>query len=200
LSRIRRQNLEEIIRPSASPLQRFAIRVVWSFTRFRVNSSNACALRLLASAHRPESHPALLAWAGLIRTCRRRTHSPVSRLPATSARLRFIALTFSPATARTHRSNRPNRELRATTSRPADGTHARHRTPLLRFSSLQHIPAASRSRVRKQPAFEQSRFGVPHPCGFSLIARSMRCSSNWRTCGVGRSVFDYSSRLAARCS
>lgn len=63
----------------------------------------------------------------------------------------------------------------------------RHRAPLLRFSSLQH----TRSRVActrggQPPDHPASAFASP--LRFSSMARAMRCSSTWRTCGVGRSM------------
>jgi len=107
--------------------------------------------------------------------------------------LRFIALASSPATARTHRSNRPNRELRASTSRPARWNACAPSSASLEV----FVPSAHVSRVALRCSKAAGSRTVPlrrfrRPCGFSLIARSMRCSSNWRTCGVGRSVFRHS--------
>jgi hypothetical protein len=60
--------------------------------------------------------------------------------------------------------------------------------PLLRFASLRHTSAASRIARGGRPP-DLSRFGVCSALAvFDAFARSMRRRSNWRTCGVGRSV------------
>jgi hypothetical protein len=68
-----------------------------------------------------------------------------------------------------------------------DETHALHRAPLLRF----YFPSAHTSRVARVRGGQPPDDPASAFC-FALavfaMARSMRCSSRWRTCGVGRSM------------
>lgn len=112
----------------------------------------------------------------------------------------------SPATARSHRSNRRAQALRANPSRPARSAPSwPERAPLLRFGPLQHSSAASRCPGRRPASLGRSRFGVSRcrararvreprpaalrPCGFTLLtgSRQWQCFG-WRAFGMGRSI------------